>query len=341
MAVGTAKQIATTSAHVGAGGHREREITYRVISDDVNDGSAAVQGASGLPKIGDLYGEADLGVVCVALMPERVSRYVWHVAAIFSTEYESITQILNEPPDCEFTSEPGETPVLGVAAPTGPSSSQNDTDPNNTTRVFYLQGKGIVNSAGNIYDPPATRRIVTPIVRVTRNETATSFNLARKIKFENSVNLNSWNGLVARQAFCRLYSAQAMYFTPPTYTLQRTLYWRVTYEFALKFETWDLVLLDAGPYYLSYSGATAYRKPFLTPEGTPYIGLLDHTTDSTKPGQKLAAGADAQYLRWRVNREEDFGLLNINLNLNLQDFMPRARGYRPFPDPSKTPISVA
>lgn len=345
MTVGVAKQIANTSARVSAGGRRMRETSYRVITDDVADGSGAVQGAVGLPRIGDVYADIDTGCVCVDLIIDRISRYVWHVTALYSTEYESIAQILNEPPEVDFPSEPGEEPLVGEPNSNLkilPPDSTAPSDPNTTGLPVTFRptgGKGIINSAGDIYDPPATNRTSTPLVRITRNESSSSFSMLRKVLYENSVNSSAWNGLNSRMAWLRLYTGQAMYFTPPTITLTRQLYWRVTYEFALKYETWDLFLPDAGPSYIEYTGSSGRKKPFIGPNG-PYIGFLDHKTDPAKPGQKLAAGADIQYKQWRRKREQNFADLNIDLTIALKDMIATPRGFRPFPDPSKTPIEV-
>lgn len=339
--VGTAKAIAEGGGNIGIGGHRTREVTYQVITDDPTDATVTVQLAPGMPQIGASYGPTDPGCVCIAVVPERKSRFVWLAHVIYSTDYDSLNQILSEPPEVEFPSEPGEEPILGQAAPTAPyppSDPGSSEDPTAQTTVQWFKAKGIVNSAGNIYDPPATRRIVTPLFIITRNEA--SFSLATKVQYENTVNATSWNGLTSRQAFCRLISPQAQWFQPPTIGQARVLYWKIRYEFALRYETWDLVLPDAGPYYLEYTGGTAYRKPFLTPEGTPYIGLLDHS-NSAQPGKKLAAGQDCQYLRWRRYRENDFSGLNINLNLTLQYVLTKPRGFVSVVDPSKTPVAVA
>lgn len=341
--VGSAKPIGTRSARISVGGIRTRERVYLVRTDSSSDGSAIVQLAPGLPQIGDVYGEIDTGMVCVDLLPENVpgSHLVWHVTVIYSTEYDSITQILSEPPEVDFPSEPGEEPIIGqekssVSYP--PADQISNDNPFQYATVDNKTGKGIINSAGGLYDPPATRRISVPLFIFVRNEN--SFSLAKKVQYENSVNATAWNGLTSRQAICRNINATAMYFQPPTITQQRILYWKIRYEFALKYETWDLILPDAGWFYLDYTSGSARRKPFKTPDGTPMIGLLDHSSQS-QPGKQLAAGSDMQYNRWRRFRENNFGALNINLDLSLGSLITTGRGFRSIVDPSKTPVQVA
>lgn len=136
-----------------------------------------------------------------------------------------------------------------------------------------------------------------------------------------------------------------MYFQPPTVALVRLVYYRVTYEFALKAETWDLIALDAGSYYLDYTGIGAGGAPkiipFTTVDGRPTIGLLDSETDPNKKGQKLGSGKNAKYLNFKVYRAVDFGPLAINLNLSLTAVRAKARAYTPGTDPSKTPVTPA
>lgn len=355
MAVVTVNEIPKgTGGSQSDQGHRQRDRVFQVLVDSPYDGSVTVENAAGIPTIGTTYtnasGEFDNGIVLVQKESHRSDRHrlLWEVTCSYSSEYQNLTRILSEPPEIEYTTETATEPILGQPATN--YDPRNAVAPQQTgwtdgQQIFLSEGKGSVrNSAGQLFDPPPTRRVSVPIVRFTRNEA--SFSVANKVYYENSVNANPWNGLQARQAFCREMSAQVLYFCPPTVNLMRLVYNRVTYTFALKDITWDLWMLDCGPFYLDYTGvATGVAKSFKNPDGTPRIGLLDHKTDSAKPGQQLTVTGTnpgiAQYLRWRVYREVDYSALGIDLNLAITAVRSRARGFSPTPDPSKTPIQVA
>ena len=150
------------------------------------------------------------------------------------------------------------------------------------------------------------------------------------MEWEGTVNQVSWNGLKYRQALLRTVEARSQVWKSTQFQAGQNvykpdvLYWRVSFVFALKAETWDAQILDYGPYYLTWSSGlanpseTPTKVQFLTDDGHPTIGLLDHS-NKNKPGQKLDSRAEPQYNRYPAYRLKNFNDLGINLNLALTD----------------------
>jgi hypothetical protein len=286
-----------------------------------------VRAEGGLPQPYEPY-PTDFGAVVrnIIAVQREASRLVWDVAVEYDSEYERRDNPFTEPPDIELDSETYEQPLPGRAQttfdPTQPSPQSQDPT-NSGQNANPRWGEGIVTSAGEPFDPPPTQQESRPVIRFTRNQA--SLTVANKVKYENTVNSQGWSGLQARQAWLRSIRGTSHVQKSTTVGTADLHYIRVTYEFVLKAETWDLQLLDIGSYYLDYSSGSAVRKQFYV-EGTsePRLGLLDHSV-AAQPGKRLAAGQAAQFLRWRTRREEDYESLGINLNLALEERRARKR----------------
>lgn len=332
--VGSAKEMpAFREAMRGQNGRRGYVQVWRVITDAITDDAPTVLGAQGLPTMYAPYsasdGQADMTCLCVKINPRQApkSRYVWYVTCEFDTEYERIDNPFTEPPSIRWTSETYQEPLPGMP----PKFVDYQQEPDNSQQLRSIQsvnvnqsliawGKGIINSAGSPYNPPAERTSSRPIITWARN--VPTFQTANKVRYENTVNETAWNGLASRVAFLRSIEAEALVWRSTTFGVSDIPYYRLTFTFVLKAETWDLQLLDHGPYYLKWvgngisGGETPTKIEFVTSSGQPRMGLLDNS-DSNKPGQKLADGGTPKFNRYPVYREEDFNALGINLDLSL------------------------
>lgn len=259
--------------------------------------------------------------------PRDNTRLLWDVWVDYDSEYERRDNPFTEPPDIEYDSELFDEPMPGRAAPQYDISSQSGNS--GADPLIEVNARGwqaaLSNSAGEVFDPPVTRKSVTPLVRYTRNEP--NFTAQYKLFFENTVNNAVWSGLQARQAWLRSIRAQSHVQKSTNVVTPDIFYFRVEYTFALKGETWDIQKLDNGSYYLDYVGLTGYKKAFRDTNGNPYFGLLDHS-DPDEPGKKLADGEDPQYIIFPGYRETTFDLLGINLNLALDQRLNRPRAGR-------------
>lgn len=95
----------------------------------------------------------------------------------------------------------------------------------------------IKNTAGDPYDPPIEREDARLILTIVRNEAF--YNLATAQSMVNAVNKTAWNGGAARTWKCQNISAQRMFEND-------VVYWRVTYQFAYKADTYDVEVISRG-----------------------------------------------------------------------------------------------
>lgn len=331
MAVSYVAETSETDGVTGQIGRRLYRRTFVVFTTSAQDGkwivSTGVDPTTGvrIPQPYEPYvtpTEFDNGAVVRAVIPKRRNnhRSVWDVTVEYDSEYERRDNPFTEPPDISTGSEVYEFPLPGRASifydpNTAPPQSTDPAVAGDPALVKW--GQGILTSAGEPFDPPPTNPESRPIVTFTRNQA--SFYISDKVMFENTVNKEPWSGLQPRQAWLRSVNATSHVQKSKNVSTPDIFYYRVEYVFALRAETWDLVLLDIGSYYLDYTTGTAVKKTFRV-EGTgePRLGLLDHS-NAAQPGKKLAANQDAQYLRWRTKRELDFAPLGINLNLALKN----------------------
>lgn len=340
--VGIAEELAIgRETRIGENGLREYHRVYKVLTDDPVDDGNIVRDATSLPRMYDQYqsiASTDESALVISVDPrqhDKLSRF-WLVHVTWSTEWDRIDNPLNEKPLIRYGTEivnevvPGQADSsMSLADGVDEEDLLTSTTPGNAQNLLnWNKGKGIANSAGDPYNPPPERPIARPIVTVTRNEA--SFSPTYKATYENSVNQDAWNGLTKRQAWLRTIEAEALVWRSTRFDTDDIYYWRVTYVFALKFESWDLQLLDFGPYCLTWSAdgisgsETPARTAFLTDTGTPRMGLLDNS-DTNKPGRELPANAPPQWRRFLVFRTQSFSGLNINLNLSLEDQKTRKR----------------
>ena len=312
---------------------------FVVQTDSKYDDGRVVLSAPGLPAMYDSYitdAGNDLEARVVRVSPRQApgSRTVWYVEVEYSTHFDRIDNPFTEPPEVVFSTEVFDEPLPGMPSPNFDSTTEVDgwdklikevPEPDSALAAWKF---GIRNSAGHPYNPPPTRQTSRAIVTYSRNQAA--FTAAFKMEWEGTVNQVSWNGLKYRQALLRTVEARSQVWKSTQFQAGQNvykpdvLYWRVSFVFALKAETWDAQILDYGPYYLTWSSGlanpseTPTKVQFLTDDGHPTIGLLDHS-NKNKPGQKLDSRAEPQYNRYPAYRLKNFNDLGINLNLALTD----------------------
>ncbi|MBL8799267.1 MAG: hypothetical protein JNM56_35605 [Planctomycetia bacterium] len=221
------------------GTQRRYTRRFRVLMDSALDDSYEVLRVEGIPRITDPYvsskGATDLGARCHDRNAEQVEghRRMWEVTAEYSTDPADIGD-----PDKEGGGDGGEQDPLAQPA-------EIVWDGNEATRpaeVGYDANfgtvRGVVNSAGDPFDPPYEIDDYRPTLTITRNQANYSQGLA--LAYVNKVNNDGFFGFAPGQAKCKKISAKSV-------TEKGRTFWSVTYVFELR-ETWEVQYLDQGIY---------------------------------------------------------------------------------------------
>ena len=159
-------------------------------------------------------------------------------------------------------------------------------------------GATVVNSVGDEYDPPVFRPRAVFTIKIVRNEA--TFPTSDALTYSNTVNAASFTlaglYLTARQCWCEG-------ITGGRRERNGTTYWPVSYEFAIRADTWDVGVVDQGLYYLN----AGVRTPI--PDG---VGSKTQTKTPMRldgSGGILASGIE--FTTWRLLTEKNFGALGL------------------------------
>lgn len=327
--VGTAKQIGQgRSGEELEDGVKRFFRTYLVRTDSVNDGPNVARSATGLPALGDPY-SGHPTAVCVGLFPRPVSGtyLAWHVEAEFSTHsIDRDDNPLATKPEIEYGYESYDEPIAGTAKNIDVSQSQSSSNEDGSpatdtqgTNGYY--GFPITNSADEPLPGILSAPNFYPVIRITRNEP--SFDALKAVQYGNTVNAESWNGLLPRQAWLKPINATSMVQYASGIDQPDIRYWRVSYTFVLKADTWDKRFLNIGRRYRTAAGQNSFL-PFQDKHGNTIWDLLK--ADGTRYAPNTtAANKKATWRVFRVLREVSFGPLAINLNLGLNELRKRPR----------------
>ncbi len=294
--IGTAhERIDGRSKRDAAEGVREYTRRFWVQTEYVTDDPALALNAIGIPTIYQTYNtesHTDLFAVCSerTATPQSDNPKIWEIECRYTTIEINIdltgqADALFDPPDIEFGFESKSRAIYGYPDP----------------QQAYIGGgrptaaSGIVNSAGEPFDPPVEVEVSYPVLTITRNEPIFLPSLA--VRFQDAVNADFFWGVNPRCAKIKGISATKQY--------QNNLYyWKVTYKIVFNRETWDLQILDIGTYYIDASDSNK-KKDFLTDPGkTPRIGNLTAVGDD---------GGDTIHFIYfdEVWRQEQFAVLNL------------------------------
>lgn len=218
--------ISVQLTHSGReGGVNERDERryrqqYLAITDDPHDGVPTVGGDPRIPKLFMFYStpnETDFDAGCISVEPRQRpdSRYVWDVEVLYSTVFDVRDEDpLRRLPDVFWGSI-------------------------KSTEVVWRDrnGKGIVNSAGDYFDPPLERPVSRRRLMIVRNEAHHDPQLG--VDFEDAVNQKTFLGFPPNTVKVEDISAR-------TVREGRRRYDEAGYEFHVKKDGWTLRPLDQG-----------------------------------------------------------------------------------------------
>jgi len=277
---------------------REYSRAFYVQTSQKTDDPNIVKTAVGLPFKWQTYNTetyTDLEAVCYerTFTQNAENPLIWDVRCSYSTvavDWKAAVQTQDdpilEPPEIEFSFEQRPKALYGYPDP----------------QQAYIGGgkpaasSGVVNSAGEPFDPPAEIDVSYPVLTISRNEPL--FLPAIAVRFQDAVNSDVFWGVNKHCAKIKGIRGVRQY-------KRNKGYWRVTYQIAFNRETWDLQLLDHGTYYIDASDGDK-KKKFKTdaPEELPRLGNL--TSDGDDGGSTIRFKVFD-----KVWREEQFSLLNL------------------------------
>jgi hypothetical protein len=312
--VGTAQE--RPNSPTGGGGINKRTWTrtFLVQTDSYSDGPFTVAAAPGIPKLYSLYtfgNERDDYARLREVRPERIepNSLFWEVTCEYSTpEVESETDTGKGSSKREVD---GQQDVPTLQLP------EIETSFEKYQQVVYgvfdvKTGQLTPCRASNkqVFDPPPVKENSRLIITITRNEDINSDHPAQSILYQDAVNSDTWWSQPPGTFKCQAITAQRQ--TKNTSKGTIIPYLRVTYKFEgrpyqqVPGDNWDLVLLDAGTYYLNDIGGqppVVQKLKFISDDGHPITHALDGK------GNPLPDGANPVWLTFRVYKRLPFGAL--------------------------------
>jgi len=289
------------STDEGEDGQKTHHRVFYVQTDDNDDHGDVVLAAADVPQKHDVH-PTDFAAVVRKRTPRELQKGHWEV------DVEYGPRDPREPPDGEGgkTSLLIRDPQIAVSFQTTmvPVPGEISDDPEyqlGAGNAAQIWATGITNAAGEPFDPPVMRQVSMPIITITRNEVF--FSPSSCLKFVDSVNDND---ITVADFEIPARCAKMMGITTPgvqweTFEEQQFYFFPVTYTIHVNMETWDVVLLEHGTFYIDASDGDK-KKAFLTEEGQPRIGLLTADGDDN-------TGNDPVFKTLSINKRVEWGEL--------------------------------
>lgn len=203
-------------------GVREYDDVYLVQSDILGEPLFNVANAPGLPPLYISY-PSDPGALLLGRRPEVASEgggYLWNVTCHYSSEYDPNDQ---EP-------DPLQRPVRW----------RIDGDDYTKPFVEDADGKPVLNLAGDKYEDVPDIEAGRKIYVAVRNEESFASIDANQEAFENTVNLDEWNGKATGTVWLKKIRSSELKVE------NGVAYYEVTYEFHYDPQGWQVSLLEWG-----------------------------------------------------------------------------------------------
>lgn len=303
------------------GRKREYSRVFEVTTDNPADGPVSAMANAavtlGIPLFGSSHPE-DAGAVVSEITPTQDSESPtrWTVRVRYSSDLKAPDAVQpgdpsdggGAPPGSENA--PGDRPENPLARPPMWKFAFQQTQEAFRTGYKYDLVTGaplvgsvdILNSAGLPFDPPVTVEVSRPLVTVTVNRSRWS--LPRAVDLIDSVNLKAWQGCNPRVVRCIGVDAESAFENGISY-------WRITYQFALKYDTWDLRVLDAGYMERDYSGESNGGVTKLKKIMDEWGREASDPVPLNGNGRRLPVGDTPIYKVFQVYRQRDFSKLVI------------------------------
>jgi hypothetical protein len=234
--------VSINEIHDSRRGERELEKakrayvrSFRVVTDSHLDGPAAVVNAPGIPTVGTQYitaSESDLGAILKNKESNQSSEdpLVWTV----SCNYDSETP---DPADAEEN--PLARPIKWKFSFQKESQAVHQD----------LDGRGVVNSAGQPFLPPTEISVTRPLITAEKNQSSFSFSFVSGVV--DCVNSVAWNGFPIGTVKIDSVEASSEF-------ENNVGFWKLNWTFSVNWEGWiPTKILDAGFYEVIPPGSSS------------------------------------------------------------------------------------
>ena len=290
---------------------------FEVDVDTLLDGPEIIFASGVLPPLYAPYtpasGTADFGSWCQSRKTEVLpNAKVWKITCSYSTKLDRPDLNTQVSPELRPAEIDWDTITIAVPA------------------LVDINGLPILNSAGDLFDPPIEEEETRLLLRISKNivddpSTPTGFDANAFGQYQNKVNSNKWLGFKKFQVKCRKMKS-TRFFEDARY------FWRLSGEFEISFRTppanvvwpngfqidaddstslaWIKYVLDRGfreikqiPLAMAGKRAAVLDPQTKMPVSVP--ALLDGT------GKALAAGLQPVFLAYNIIPTANFSLIGL------------------------------
>lgn len=294
---------------------RQYTRCFRVLRDNVLDGSRAARESPGIPFIGEFYtdggGGIDIGARCRSVTAEQDDAYptIWIVTAEYGSGLSDGTGRGSSGggsggPGSGSSQDPAQVKENPLERPAEITWGVTDYKRVVTKARLISNVDGtlsptevpIRNSAGARYDPAPEIDDSRIDLTIVRNEA--TFNQEFAFSYQNVVNDATFFGMTAGAVRCQGITAQSRF-------ENNYYFWVVTYKFQASRWGWDLELPDAGTFEIDADG-----NPVVFVDGS-----VGHTVGEplllNGEGERLPDGDTEVYFKYRVYDRVSFAPLNL------------------------------
>jgi hypothetical protein len=264
---------------------REYTRNFLVTTDDPKDGPLEVCVTSGIPGMFTPYvtpTESDLGATVRDVKAKQINQYQWTVTVQYSSAYEPAAVSSDDPGLNQLGTGPGSESSpnaadRGDSAETNPTLQPPDVEWSvvkyQRVLVHDIQDRPVTNAAGEPFDPPAERDDTRLVLTYSRNELLYDPTVA--VQYTDCTN---------RDKFLKRFKpgqVKVESITGKQMFENGISFYRVTYIFHFRVETFIFKILNQGYYELDSRGRQVLIRD--SRDGTP----LSSPTLLNLNGQKL------------------------------------------------------
>lgn len=311
--VGTAKELRERrSGEERLNGSRRYLRVYLVNVTSEQDGLETVLTASGLPVLFNPYEtetESVMNAGCIRRSPVQIGPTVWEVEIEYDSKPPGSQPNQDDPnpllwlPKIAISFQTFQVPVSGNRIQNDDDYNYGDFEPGHAANNAIFQD-GVVNSAGEPFDPPVTRDDSRLVMQITRNEI--NYFPVVALFYQDTVNADIFFGALPLQA--KIMGITTTGKTKVTHEGFDIFYYPIVYTIHFRRDTWIKQILDQGTYYWPNVWGVGENTKFQSADGSPNVDLLNGLGDKAV----IVGGAKvAEFLNFQVYREVPFGPLGL------------------------------